>query len=288
VAKYRLSNKELLENFEEQMHLLLSACKAYDAGEEVQAKNIAIRLRVLAHDSRRSQSLLGQLDKKRGLFASTLIDYSPTNLVSSFPLLSIVMESGNIHYSPLLNTAPEKMVYLKFDDWWNEIIFDDKKNIFSRKDIVRYVADQDGGAHVDPKLEVNFANLLKYNSLGYKIGKNTDGDVLGALENGKPPKINPVYAVLRQIGFEMVASFQNIPWGTRTKDNINVAGVVIVDNDGRRFRFIHNPNNPEDDKEGWEVFISKKKSFGKYEKRTLYLDQIKTPNGYKPGRLVLL
>lgn len=34
-----------------------------------------------------------------------------------------------------------------FNDWWNEIIFDDKKNKFTRRDIVTYVANQDGGAH---------------------------------------------------------------------------------------------------------------------------------------------
>lgn len=31
-----------------------------------------------------------------------------------------------------------------FNDWWNEIIFDDKKNKFTRRDIVTYVANQDG------------------------------------------------------------------------------------------------------------------------------------------------
>lgn len=31
-----------------------------------------------------------------------------------------------------------------FNDWWNEINFDDKKNKFTRRDIVTYVANQDG------------------------------------------------------------------------------------------------------------------------------------------------
>lgn len=34
--------------------------------------------------------------------------------------------------------------FLMFNDWWNEIIFDDKKNKFTRRDIVTYVANQDG------------------------------------------------------------------------------------------------------------------------------------------------
>ncbi|MGI6090990.1 MAG: hypothetical protein ACOYEL_06360 [Saccharofermentanales bacterium] len=288
MTHYRLSQKELLENFEEQTRLLLSSCKAFDAGEEAQAKNIAIRLRVLAHDSGRSKSLLDQLNKKNGLFASTLPYYSPRNLMSSFPLLLVRMEHGNIGYEPLLNRMPERMVYLRFDDWWNEIIFDDKKNIFSRKDIVRFVADQDGGAHVDPKLENSFADLLKNNSLGFRVGKTSDDNGVGEFEGSHPLKGNPVYASLRQIGFEMIASFQDkIPWGTRTKIDDLVAGVIIVDSDGRRFRFIYDPNKDEEKVE-WKSFFNGIKSFEKHEERNLYLDQIKTPDGYVPGRRILL
>lgn len=284
--RYRLSQKELFESFDEQMHLLLSSCRAYDGGDEAQAKNIAIRLRVLAHDSGHSQSLLGQLNKKNGLFASTLIDYSPKNLLSSFPLLIVRAEQGNHRYEPLLNKFLEKMIYLRFEDWWNEIVFDDKKNIFSRRDIVRFVADQDGGAHVDPEIEAGFADLLKNNSLGYKVGKISEDDP-ELLEDGRPLKCNPVYAAIRQIGFEMIVSFQsNIPWGTRTKEDHYVAGVIIVDNDGRRFRFIHDQNKTGK-KEDLNDYFTELKSFGKHEKRILYLDQIKTPNGYEPGRYIL-
>ena len=54
-----------------------------------------------------------------------------------------------------------------FNDWWNEIIFDDKKNKFTRHDIVTYVANQDGGAHVDSELDESYATLTKMNSLGW-------------------------------------------------------------------------------------------------------------------------
>jgi|GEM_PF-805517 len=288
MAYYRLTKKELFESFEEQMRLLISSCRAFDAGEEAQAKNIAIRLRVLTHDSKHAQSLLSQLEEKNRLFASSLFDYSPTNLLSSFPLLTIRMEEGNFRYEPLLNMALERMVYLRFDDWWNEIILNDKKNIFSRKDIVKFVADQDGGAHVDPKIKSIYADLLKHNSLDFRVGKASDDDCVGSLEDGQPLKGNPVYTSLRQIGFEIVASFQDsIPWGTRTKIDNYVNGVIIVDEDGRRFRFIYDPNNTQDKAE-WEPFFSRTKSFGKYEERNLYLDQIMTPDGYKPGRYILL
>ena len=63
-----------------------------------------------------------------------------------------------------------------FNDWWNEINFDDKKNKFTRRDIVTYVANQDGGAHVDPELDESYATLTKMNSAsGLKNRKKQKG-----------------------------------------------------------------------------------------------------------------
>lgn len=73
--------------------------------------------------------------------------------------------SNGLYYRPVSNTEGRSF-FLKYEDWWNEIIFDDKKNVFSRKDIVCYVANQDGGAHVDSALKESYANLTKHTSLG--------------------------------------------------------------------------------------------------------------------------
>jgi hypothetical protein len=69
--------------------------------------------------------------------------------------------------------------------------FDDKKNKFTRRDIVTYVANQDGGAHVDPELDESYATLTKMNSLGW-----TD-------YNGNKPLNNPAYQAIRTIANEV-------------------------------------------------------------------------------------
>ncbi len=81
-----------------------------------------------------------------------------------------------------------------FNDWWNEIIFDDKKNKFTRRDIVTYVANQDGGVHVDPELDESYATLTKMNSLGW-----TDYNV-------NKPLNNPAYQAIRTIANEVLYS----------------------------------------------------------------------------------
>ena len=86
--------------------------------------------------------------------------------------------------------------------WWNEIIFDDKKSLFSRSDIVRIVADKEGGAHVDSKLPDNYHELTNLNSLGNKfIYQNEDGG-LSEIDM----RNNPAYVSIRVIAQELLHS----------------------------------------------------------------------------------
>ena len=66
------------------------------------------------------------------------------------PLLKTITPPTDVVYEPRCFTEkklPNRWLHIK--DWWNEIIIDDKRYIFSRRDIVMIAADQDGGAHVD-------------------------------------------------------------------------------------------------------------------------------------------
>lgn len=59
---------ELLAALRDQRELLRNAGDRYDGGSDAEAKNLAVRLRVLLHDGgRNNQSLLGQLEIKEQL-----------------------------------------------------------------------------------------------------------------------------------------------------------------------------------------------------------------------------
>ena len=58
-------------------------------------------------------------------------------------LLDLMVSPEGIKYNAKSNNQ-SRCFFLMFNDWWNEIIFDDKKNKFTRRDIVTYVANQDG------------------------------------------------------------------------------------------------------------------------------------------------
>lgn len=145
---------------------------------------------------------------------------------------------------------------MNFDDWWNEIIFDDRENKFTRKDIVTFVANQDGGAHVDPELNESYAKLTKMNSLGW-----TD-------RNGNPPTNNPAYQSIRVIANEVLISLNLFQRGLKIKRKQvdKQFEMRIVDNVGRRYKWSET-----------EIQCSsetyQKVSKDRAEKRTLYINE---------------
>jgi hypothetical protein len=186
------SRPELEQHLDDHLSFLRNSADAYDLGQDGEAKRLAVSIRVLLHDTANSASLLGQLDRLNGNFLSTAIPHDESNLLTHGGL--IMMGGGK--YLAMLDDVPIKR-WMPFQDWWNEIVFvDDRKERLSRKQLVLAVANQDGGAHVDPKLNETYARLSRHNSLGWVV---TDG------KTSKPiPK--PERAAIRQIAHEVLVS----------------------------------------------------------------------------------
>ena len=151
----------------------------------------------MLHETRNSNSLLSSLRHDDFLLYSSGYLYTPSNLLSTSTLCSIRISNKEITFLPHLSEITSRTFYLDRDDWWNEIIFDDKTDVLTRRDIVLHVANTDGGAHVDPILKKVYADLVKNNSLGINI-------IIG--QEVFSPKNNPAYAAIRQIGFEFLES----------------------------------------------------------------------------------
>jgi hypothetical protein len=205
MAKYRLNQQELLEHWNDQLGFIQSSAQQFDSGIENEARRIATSLRIMLHETSSSHSLIKQTGLKHNfqLWSSAGL-YTPSNLLSSWVLLEMEANNGGLYYKPLSATN-SRTFFLGYEDWWNEIVFDDKKNVFTRKDIVCYVANQDGGAHVDPKLNEKYAELIKHNSLGW-----TDS-------LGNPVNNNPAYNAVRQIAKELIVSHNIFNKGKYTR-----------------------------------------------------------------------
>jgi hypothetical protein len=220
MVTFSQSQNELVEHLNDHLQFLISSSDAFDAGTSGEAKRLATSLRVLFHDTSRSRSLLGQLRRLGGKFISTTVPPTAGNLSTHGGLMiTAISEAESSYYAPL--DAGWIVRWLPFDDWWNEVVFiDDQKAELTRKTLVLAVANKDGGAHVDPKLDEVYARLSRHNSLGW------------VHIPGKKVIQNPERAAIRQISHEalrtLVLGYRKTP---KIEADILVSGAVLSEGD---------------------------------------------------------
>jgi hypothetical protein len=205
--RYQLTRDELVEQLRIQVGFIQRSSVAYDDGYEDEARRLATVTRVLVHDTRKSVSLLSQLGVKDALryHDTTLRPPHGALLVSSSGLaiqrMTIGGPEGGGRYVPVgEDPSPERIrPPVPFHDWWTrpfQIANDD----FTRKQIVLNVANQDGGAHVDPSLDAPYAGLTRTNFPGwtYTDAEGTESDFDG----------NVALACVRQVAYELRRTVQ--------------------------------------------------------------------------------
>jgi hypothetical protein len=157
---------ELQRLLKEQLQFLRTSARLYDEGEHSEAKRLAVSIRVLVHDTKKSKSLLGQLGLKSQDFLDTAI---PRIVDSEFTYSGLVytfLGTGKVEYIPLYSATKDTSTHVEFDTWWLTPIFiDDQRRTINRKELVLGAANRDGGAHVDPSLDSTYADLTRNNSL---------------------------------------------------------------------------------------------------------------------------
>lgn len=198
------TKEELLVHLENQINFLSASSKAYDKGFEAEAIRLAVAIRILVHETSESKSLLTQLDKKNILFYDTASDFNPKNIMTHIGLAAIMLGgTGGAEYSARLDDIPPHRLNKKvpFSDWWNKIVIVDKeRNQFTRKSLVLNVANKDGGAHIDPSIDKEYALLSRFNSMDWKV-------VVGGVES--PFKNRPELACIRQISHEILKTLKD-------------------------------------------------------------------------------
>lgn len=172
---YKLTLDDLEKHLAEHISFLMRSAHAFDDGYYSEAKRIAVSLRLLLHDTAQSISLLNQLGKKSISFYETSLNIVPGNLASTLGLINVRFGKDGVTFNaPLDDGAPTRYRRgkLPFDDWWDKVVFiDQNNNRLTRKELVLAVANKDGGAHVDQKLNKAYADITKRGSLGFTFMK---------------------------------------------------------------------------------------------------------------------
>ena len=197
--KVTQTKDELNEHLKEQLDFLETAGESFDNGDHKQAKLMAVNLRVLLHDTPKSNSLLNQL----GIKDTTLFYDSaskPSNVIETYSGLVYkgVGPEGGMYVPPLDELPPDQQFKrVSFDQYWVTPIFKDNKgNVFTRADLVLAIANKDGGAHIDAELDESYVDLTRNNSLGWMYGNDAES---GPLKDAS-------LSAVRQIGHEVLKS----------------------------------------------------------------------------------
>ena len=168
---------ELLSDLLVQLKFLRQECLHYDAGDWSYGAQIATKLRLLLHQTKYSDSLLAQITKRFAFSCPDFLSLSTvrgelpnkgrTDFVRS-PLIQYQM----IHQPevpPVLTVQPLSLEpgkrYAKraFKTWWDgiDILLIDRQHFLSRKGVVCLLANQEGGAHVQPGMDEKAALLRR-------------------------------------------------------------------------------------------------------------------------------
>lgn len=203
MAKIAQTADELQKHLQDNIGFLKASCASFDTGFLGEAKRLATTIRVLLHDTTNSKSLLGLLGIKNSLkYVNTANRYDPSNLLAHHGLVGMRIGTGVSSYWAPLGDGPPPCYNRQpctFDEWWNEpVVVDKRGGVFSRSDLVLFLANKDGGAHVDPQLDKAYAELTRNNSIGWMVSNGTDARPLSDIE---------LHSV-RQIAYEFIQSLK--------------------------------------------------------------------------------
>lgn len=210
------THSELWGHLTEQIGFLRRSCADFDDGYLEEAKRMALTVRTLlvngpSGKDRSSRGLLWQL---RLLPKMGFIDSVPrlpkgyTFPVGDAGLLTVQISvkedgKGTVKFMPRCQ-SPEDAPFPKerialFQDWWSAPVIITRQVEVSRRELVRFLANEYGGAHVDPKINKEMADLIRKNpfQIEYRIN---EGEVVS-------PSGVELYS-MRQIAHEVIRSIE--------------------------------------------------------------------------------
>lgn len=177
---------------------------AFDQGALEEAERLASAIYIFCHDHGQQVSLFTQIGrKKENIFVDSKRAEStrPGQVILGPPLLANRLVDNQLIYCPAgINDHNKK--YVSFIKWWEGEVY---KNIsgksLTRKNLILFLRNQDGGGHVDSNLRnEDYYNFVKYAD---HVSKSIDGsmELLAHLSNISTKNVH--WMTVRQIASEV-------------------------------------------------------------------------------------
>ena len=210
--KVPLDRDHLLEHLRSQIGFLQRSAELFDAGHEDEAARMATTVRVLVHDTASSRALLGQLGVLDILaFVDTSVHQGVTRRARPDGTVEYIqtMSPGGMAAIELAGDRRFRFVApcsddgrrAPFADWWAAVLVpatpayspEPKYSEITRRSLVLTLANQDGGAHVDPGLDEHYAAFVeKQHGVPFDLAASD------------PIEGTPARVSMRQIAFEVL------------------------------------------------------------------------------------
>lgn len=248
---------EALRHARHQFDFLEQSCLAFDNGKEAEGARIATNLRILLHQTGRSQALLEQCGVLQDLwFYDSAGQYAQEEAYSALAFVGVQYDItpgkqiNSVRYVPNLGGAVRQQpntgfqvrellngrkarrgagFHLRLEKWWKQPVIRDTAGWeFSREKLVLFLANTDGGAHVDSALPEDYYALSRLNSVEVHAGMgeakaSRPGDAAFAdgythqmaLSVGAAPTVEYLKehrVTLRELGSLVPASVRQIAW----------------------------------------------------------------------------
>jgi hypothetical protein len=211
--------ERLRKQFDKQMVFLRTSCRLYDEGEQDEAIRIATAIRVLVHDTKNSISILSHLNAtKININASPAAN--PDSVIYWSHLTEFELKIQNDGKGNAYHEARQLPIGIEglcrsipLDVWWNEPIMKTLEGTYTRRDIVLWATNKDGGAHVDATMPALYTSLVDG-----RVASGPAPEIPGYIGffidiymGGKPASeakvlANAHYSDLRQMATELMTS----------------------------------------------------------------------------------
>ncbi|MCT2535704.1 hypothetical protein NC661_06470 [Aquibacillus koreensis] len=243
--RIKREQSDYIDILKEQVEFMVEACEKYDNGKFNASKQLATYIRTLVNQTRASTSLLTHLDMQNKMkFYNT--SFLPKNAVYFLSMVFMCVirtkdkSTNKIISEPIFLPIfkPKKYLgnrWMGFDEWWNKKIIVSDHLTFTRFEMIWFMANQDGGTHVDEGVVEKYYKISKATeSMFYLTNKPIDQD---PYQKGIPYKYLH-FAIVRQIAHELIFSLIrefNLNVKYKPTNQVNLQNAVSISRDVDNF-----------------------------------------------------
>jgi hypothetical protein len=162
--KVQRDQEDLKDQLRKQYKFLCHSLENALNGDSDEIYRLATTIRILIHNTRNSTSLLQQInpeiqliDTSRPVITPNTTSHPPSKFYSG-GLVRLSLPRGWV-----LSPASTPL-YTNIQSWWERNLFIENNTVFTRKLITLWIADTDGGAHVDPLLDQKYYQISRKGS----------------------------------------------------------------------------------------------------------------------------